>query len=805
MDFTDKVAVLVPPPSQDPSTYKPFPEEVERIVDEILSEEASLESSRDDDWNLTSTSISDESSSGTLSSAVAGPSSQKGKTPLKPFNSSTTASTSKAPKETNPSSQRRSRAARRTITVVNMESDSEEEDVSSKGGDDPAEENDVTSAMEYNDNVDSNATTLANVPTMRTPTQPEIADSQDDQMSMIDGDNAEENVIFSSVSESAQLELLTFIGGHQFMLESAQPVRKSTRRQFTAEVREKAQSAGMPDEAIYGLIHYIRRLYLEFAGVEPERLLDFADDIPFGVEIDDEVEQASSKGKRKRRSKSLDKGEEKVKKRKKSKKRISKELDVSVQPLVEAEALNENLSTEIVMQSPVKPEQSGVNILPQHDEESDDGPDRIPESPVPAPAVPTQEDHKTDGAPDIIDLTLSDNDEPDTSDLHERCSTCYDTSPEPDFLDHLMQIDTPAAGEKDKEEDTHDKNEDGPVISQHHDSEHGAANEEVPEPPSASPLKSSVETRRLSTPERGSEVLKSKSEIEPAQTSSPRSAEKEGSPKELQAEASSPQARKVAIEPSSAPQLETVQNKKSLSKATCAGPSSSQPPPRPSFSVESVQTPQSEPITHIQKHHSKEPQPQASSPQPPNLEPTQHSHPENSAQAEPNSQQPLRPSSSLEPVQNTQPESATKSHKRRTKKDEAEASTSQLSHLQPTQYSQPESTKTRSKSPLQGPFPQAHTDPQSDAESANGSSRDSIAFDKKTAKNKRRRSNRRRNRIKRKSEVPVEPTERSATPPQSPARTELPATPVSQNSKGNGRHYLHEALSPNPQEWDVDF
>ncbi|KAJ5717386.1 hypothetical protein N7488_003032 [Penicillium malachiteum] len=830
MDFTDKLAVLVPPPSQDPSTYKPFPEEVERIVDEILSEEASLESSRDDDCNLTSTSNSDESSSGMLSSTIAGPSSQKGKNPLRPFNSSTAASTSKTRKQTNSSSQRRSRAARRTITVVNMESDSEDEDVSSKGGDDPAEENGVTSAMEYNDDVDSNAATLANVPTIPTPTQPEIADSQDDQMSMIDGDNAEENVIFSSVSESAQLELLTFIGSHQFMLESAQPVKKSARRQFTGEVREKAQSAGMPDEAIYGLIHYIRRLYLEFAGVEAVKLLDFADDIPFGLEIDDEVEDASSKGKRKRSSKGLDKGEEKVKKRKKSKKRISKELDVSVQPLVEAETLNENLSTGIVMQSPVKPEQSGVNTLPQHDEESDGGPEGIPESPVLTPAVPAQEDHQTDDAPDIIDLTLSDNEEPDTSDLHDRCSTCYGTSPEPDFLDHLMKLDTPAAGGKGKDDDTSDKNEAGPVISQQHDSQHGAENEEVPEPPLASPLKSSVETSKAAIAEResevlqskseiervetskaaiaerGSEVLQSKFEIEPVQTPSPRPAEKKGPPKKLQPEASSPQTRRVEIPPSSAPQLNTVQNKKSPSKAARTEPSSSQPPPRPSFSVETVQTTQSESITQIQKRHSKEAQPKASSPQPPNLEPTQHSHPRNSAQAERNPpQSSLRPSSSLEPVQSPQSGTTTKGQKRRSQKDQAEASPSQLPHLGPAQNSQPESIQMRLKSPLQDPSPQLDTDAQSNAESVNGSSRDSIAFDKKTAKNKRRRSNRRRNRIKRKSEVPVESTERSAMPPQSPAGIELPATPVSQNSKGNSRHYLHGALSPNPQEWDVDF
>ncbi|KAJ6013400.1 hypothetical protein N7540_007991 [Penicillium herquei] len=772
MDFTDKVAVLIPPPSQDPSTYKPFPEEVERIVDEILSEEASLESSRDDDWKLTSTSISDESSSGLLSSAIAGPSSQEGKTPLRPFHSSTTTSTSKTRKQTNTSPQRRSRTARRTITVVNMASDSEEEDVSSKGGDDTPEENDVTSAMEYNDDVNSNAANLANAPTVPTPTQPDVVDGQDDHMSTIDGDGAEEHVIFSSVSESAQSDLLTFIGSHQFMLESVQPVRKSARRQFTGEVRNKALSAGMPDEAIYGLIHYVRRLYLEFAGVEAEKLIDFADDIPFGSEIDDEIEAASLNGKRKRSSKSLDKSEDKVKKRKKSKKRISKELDLSAQPLVEADTHHEGLSTVIVMQSPVKTEQSGANQLPRNDEEPNEGPDRIPESPVPASAAPPREDHTTDEGPDRIDLTLSDDEQPDTSDLHDQCSTCYGTSPEPDCLDYPMEIYTPAAEEKGKDEATRGTDDDGPVVSQQHDSEHGFENVEVPETPLISPLESSVETSRISSPERGSEGA--------------------------QPEASSPQAHKVGLQPSSVVLPETIENKNSPSKTAQAEPSSSQPRPGPSPSLEPVQTTQSEYTTKDQ--------PSASSSQSPNLEPTQRSHPENSAQAETSSSQPSsRPNPSLEPVQSAQLEPTTNDLEPLSKKVQVEASSSQLLNLETTQHSDPESTQKRLKSPLQDPPPQPHTDPQSDAESANGSSRDSISLDKKTVKNRRKRMNRRRNRIKRKSEVAIEPSERSGTPPQSPAGTELPATPVSQNSKTNRRNYFHAALSPDPTEWDVDF
>jgi hypothetical protein len=42
------LAVIPPPPSFDPSTYKPFDEEFERTVDRILSEDASFESKDDD-------------------------------------------------------------------------------------------------------------------------------------------------------------------------------------------------------------------------------------------------------------------------------------------------------------------------------------------------------------------------------------------------------------------------------------------------------------------------------------------------------------------------------------------------------------------------------------------------------------------------------------------------------------------------------------------------------------------------------------------------------------------------------------
>ncbi|KAJ5096996.1 hypothetical protein N7456_007717 [Penicillium angulare] len=313
MTLIDRIAIIPPPPSQEISTYKPFPDEVERIFDEILSEEASFLSG-EGEWDMPGVSAGSESLSGaSIHSPLASSHKHFVSSPHLPTSKSTPTSTKQDTGQTHLQSQ--SRPVPKNIEVIEILSDTE------------AYESMVDQSV-----VQGKSSKMGKIKGNRRNGQ--SADQGDAQPEPASADHAEEGVIFASVDISARQKILDFVVSHQFLAQPTQPVRKSTRRRFTRDVRREAISHGMPDEAIYGLIHYVRRIYLDLAGVDAGTLSEYADDITFGDEFDDSPERKSCTKSRKRGLRSSDVTEEVAPKKQKQHKRRSRQSDVSEQPLL---------------------------------------------------------------------------------------------------------------------------------------------------------------------------------------------------------------------------------------------------------------------------------------------------------------------------------------------------------------------------------------------------------------------------------------------------------------------------------------
>lgn len=275
------LAVVPPPPSFDPVSYRPFDDEVDRTIDQILSEEASLETPRGEDWldnNAIFGSRSTSHSSNVSAYHVDGVSEES------PWFSKSSFSTKARPR-------RKAHTATRQITVVDIVDDSED-DPPTKGklGHDMNKRKEKhsrkkdgramkkCSPVNTQDDVDNGIM---------------ISKSAGDDVDEVAGQHlayetdTEEDAVFASVMPSQRDHIMQFILSHPFMKSVVQPVPRSTRCRFTTELRTEAVSAGMDDQDVDRLVDYLRRIYLGMAKVQ---------NIPtgggfhaaFGEEIDDE-------------------------------------------------------------------------------------------------------------------------------------------------------------------------------------------------------------------------------------------------------------------------------------------------------------------------------------------------------------------------------------------------------------------------------------------------------------------------------------------------------------------------------------
>lgn len=329
MASPDDLAIVLPPPSYPTDTYrdyKPFDDFYERTVDEILDEDANLEGLRDTDWPFYSGGDgAGESPAYSLRKGVSNEGNTLSPTPRAIKKSKAKDLTAKSNKL-----KKKRPAAKREITVIDLCSDDEYpapenmeigRDKTKEQGDpkemngignlqtDTALEDDSDGTLEFVDAMESQEDS-ANVNTVNKngvepgPVDVEAVEANVAAVDEIDVSRTtttkrvrhrhsmkgskEEKIIFSSVSESVRGEVLEFIAEHPFMSRFVQPVRRSAKRQFIKEMCDQAESKGLDRSVLYDLIKYVRRLYLDSAGVDAEPLAPDCNDIPFGQEIDDD-------------------------------------------------------------------------------------------------------------------------------------------------------------------------------------------------------------------------------------------------------------------------------------------------------------------------------------------------------------------------------------------------------------------------------------------------------------------------------------------------------------------------------------
>ncbi|KAJ5663884.1 hypothetical protein N7507_004615 [Penicillium longicatenatum] len=416
MSLTDNIEVVLPPPSQELSKYKPFPPSFDAIVEEILSEEASFDHLGDEDWPVTSACPSEKSFT-TLAEYVATPTSETKKPAAKSpyFSYLATSNNAEMAERTRP---RTRAAARRSITVVDMASEGEEEST-------PTLEGHLDESSHVDGAMDENSTASKVVGPQNEAVGPkkDVIDPEhegidpaalqppnnvnDADIELDDPeDEAEENVIFASVGQSKGDDIIQYVGTHQFFETPVQPVSRSARLQFTIDLRGVAVSAGMPDAAINGLLDYVRRIYLNAAGVSAGSP-DSQHEITFGEEIDDTPTEISLP--RRSRKRSLDQTDgSSSKKRKISKRRSSQDSNASVRPVVQVEDSQGINSTEFLLHT--SPEELRQEMIGFTDVV--DGPDQIPESPILAAQSPPKTQEQPRAVGDIIDLTCDSDKEP---------------------------------------------------------------------------------------------------------------------------------------------------------------------------------------------------------------------------------------------------------------------------------------------------------------------------------------------------------------------------------------------------------
>lgn len=335
MASPDDFSIVPPPPSYPTETYKNykvFPDFVEEAMDKILSEEANLEESRSNDWPFYSGA--DGSGDSPASYGLCNGDTNK-KDPLQSTPRVLTKSKAKKTIKSTKPKQKRS-AAKREITVIDLCSDdkittSKDMEIDHDKHDEPQESQDVNvdvspqavatldsdsdDTSEFFDAMESgvgtvnvniinaktvnvnivNAKTVESGPMHVKTIEANVAAGDKSGVSKngvrhSKKDFKEERLIFASGTESVKGHVLQFIMAHPFMSQFVQPVKRSARRRFITDMCKEALSKGVDPGVIWDLIKYVRRLYLDRAGVRAEPLAAGIEDIPFGEEVDDEPE-----------------------------------------------------------------------------------------------------------------------------------------------------------------------------------------------------------------------------------------------------------------------------------------------------------------------------------------------------------------------------------------------------------------------------------------------------------------------------------------------------------------------------------
>ncbi|EAW11887.1 putative pre-mRNA splicing factor [Aspergillus clavatus NRRL 1] len=267
------VSVVIPPPTIDLDSYEPFGEVYSRTVDEILSDEASFDATFD---SYTGAEVMGEAGAGRKRGRKRGSNNVAGHTKSPYFNTG----------------QRAQRSAPVEEHISETETEDEDED------EDNEEEDDSPAAIDLVDE--------------------DMCDMHNNSTEGVIDDATEADIIFASVGVDTRYGLLEYIASHSFMCEGVYPVERSKRRAFVRQVRKKAKSAGLDEEAIVRLTRYVKKTYLELYG----KGCTVTQGSEYGDEIDDEeeYERKSSnlfKEERKRKRANGGKGKEKSKKSKK--------------------------------------------------------------------------------------------------------------------------------------------------------------------------------------------------------------------------------------------------------------------------------------------------------------------------------------------------------------------------------------------------------------------------------------------------------------------------------------------------------
>ncbi|KGO77704.1 Gamma-glutamyltranspeptidase [Penicillium italicum] len=297
------VSVVVPLPSFDIDPLRSFDEDFfDRAVDNILSEEASIEESRDEmtDNNIGISNpfgYDGASDSSKLNVRRSGRTAAKSPHFSMPSTSSPTTTSAKKPN-------RVSSRIRKSMTM---------EDANVQGEAPVALEN-ITQPQHTEQVIQ-----VEPYPINEAGDHPSAVPKVTENPAMPTSDNeiTAEEKIFVSVGPEKRLDVLKFVVSHSFMMDRAQPIQRSAREEFTGQVRGVAAEAGMSDTATDALVDHIRKTYLEDRGIVA------ADDAgsAFGDEVDCAEEAHSKSLHRKRRKSSSNQPEEKE--HKKSKRRPS--------------------------------------------------------------------------------------------------------------------------------------------------------------------------------------------------------------------------------------------------------------------------------------------------------------------------------------------------------------------------------------------------------------------------------------------------------------------------------------------------
>ncbi|CAG8281944.1 unnamed protein product [Penicillium nalgiovense] len=296
------IAVVVPRPSVDIDPFKAYDETFfDRAVDNILSEEASIEESRDEmmdnNVGISSPFGYDGTSDSKLHVRRSGRTEAKSPHFSTLSTSSPTTTTGKKPKS------RTSSMIQKSVAM---------EDV--RGNDETPMGIQNTMQPQHGYEVME----VEPFPIHEAGDHPSALPEVTETTNMSTGDNemTAEEKIFVSVDPEKQMEVLKFVVSHSFMMEQVQPVRRSARREFTSQVRGVAAEAGLNETSIDALIDHIRKTYLEDRGIPVAEDAGSA----FGDEVDgDESTHKSSHRKRRKSSSSHTEDKE----HKKSKRRHS--------------------------------------------------------------------------------------------------------------------------------------------------------------------------------------------------------------------------------------------------------------------------------------------------------------------------------------------------------------------------------------------------------------------------------------------------------------------------------------------------